>query len=164
MLQRANVAASPSKILAFRGEAMKLKEMELEEQVDCLKSIVRPGKNSLAGSLVIAAFKHHHIAERFEGTVKPLTRWYLGQLARSYIRKIFKEAKSDLENLVELGLLQATKNNGETDKEYCLDKDLYPALRKTLEDVMGKEQVEKIVEGTKFYRNPGRKRGQKRKA
>ncbi len=138
---------------------MKLKEMEFEEQVDCLKSIIRPGTNSLAGSLVVAAFRHHHIAERFEDSVKPLARWYLGQLAKSYIRKIYKEARSDLENLIELGLLEAIKDNGETEKEYCLDKALYPALRKTLEDVLGKEQVEKIIEGTKFYRKPGAEEG-----
>jgi hypothetical protein len=140
---------------------MKLKEMEFEDQVDCLKSIIRPGKSSLAGSLVIAAFRHHHILKNYpEYSVKPVMRWFLGQIAKEYIRKVYKEARSDLESLAEMGLLEKTGGNGNADREFRLDEALYPALKDALESAFGKEWVSKVIEGAKYYKGMTAEQGE----
>jgi hypothetical protein len=134
---------------------MNLKESKADAQAKFLKSVLKDGSNSVACSLAVAAFRHHHIKKNYpESSVKPVMRWYLGQLARDYIRKAYKEARSSLENLSEIGLLDVSEKNGNADKEkeFQLDNALYPALRDALESVLGKERVSRVIEGAKYYK------------
>jgi hypothetical protein len=134
---------------------MKLKEAKADAQVKFLKSVVKGGQNSTACSLAVAAFRHHHVLKNYPGaSVKPSLRWYLGQLAKEYIRKVYKEARSSLENLSEIGLLDVSGKDGNADKEkeFQLDNALYPALKNALESVLGKERVSKVIEGAKYYK------------
>lgn len=135
---------------------MNLKEMSFDRQVECLKSLMRSGENTLPGHFALFAFRHH-LASRHSPayTVKPVSRWYLGQLAKMYIQKYFKEAKATLQNLNEIGLLDAKEGQDKDGSEYHLDEALYPALRDVLEEVFGKEHISRIIERAKFYRNPG---------
>lgn len=132
---------------------MNLKEAKADAQVKFLKSVLKDGPNSVACSLAVAAFRHHHVLKNYpESSVKPVMRWYLGQLAREYIRKVYKEARSSLENLTEMGLLEVSEENGNAEKEFSLDEALYPALKDALESVLGKERVSKVIEGAKYYK------------
>ena len=73
---------------------MNLKEAKEKVQAKFLESVFKDGQNSTACSLAVAAFRYHHIIKNYPGaTVKPVLRWYLGQLAREYIRKVYKEAR-----------------------------------------------------------------------
>lgn len=132
---------------------MNLKGSKANAQVKFLKSVLKGGQNSTACSLAVACFRHHHILKiNPKAPVKPVLRWYLGQLARDYIRKLYREAKLGLENLAEIGLLKISDENGKAIKEFHLDKDLYPALKDALESVLGKEQVSRVIEGAKYYK------------
>ncbi len=132
---------------------MDLKEAKADAQAKLLKSVLKGGPNSVACSLAVAAFRHHHIMKNYpESSVKPVMRWFLGQLAREYIRKVYKEARSSLENLSEIGLLDVSEENGNAEKEFRLDETLYPALKDALESVLGKERVSKVIEGAKYYK------------
>jgi hypothetical protein len=132
---------------------MNLKETKADAQAKFLKSVLKDGYNSVACSLAVAAFRHHHILKNYpKSSVKPVMRWYLGQLAREYIRKVYKEARSSLENLAEIGLLDISDENGNAEKEFRLGEALYPALKDALESVLGKERVSKVIEGAKYYK------------
>lgn len=132
---------------------MNLKEAKADAKVKSLKSILKDGQNSTVCSLAVAAFRYHHILKNYpEATVKPVLRWYLGQLARDYIRKVFKEARSDLESLAEIGLIEVSEENGNALKEFHLNESLYPALKTALESVLGKEFVSKVIDGAKYYK------------
>ncbi len=140
---------------------MKLKEAKANAQVKMLKSVLKGGQNSTTCSLAVAAFRYHHVLKNYpKASVKPVLRWYLGQLAREFIRKVYKEARSDLESLAELGLLEISNENGNAEKKFLLDKDLYPVLKNVLEDVLGKEQVSKVIEGAKYYKGMNADKGQ----
>lgn len=118
---------------------MNLKEAKADAQAKFLKSVLKDGPNSVACSLTVAAFRHHHVLKNYpKSSVKPVMRWYLGQLAKEYIRKVYKEARSNLENLAEIGLLEISEENGKAEKEFRLGEALYPALKDALES--GKEK------------------------
>jgi hypothetical protein len=57
-------------------------------------------------------------------------------LPGKYIRKVHKEARSCLENLADVGLLEVSEENGKSEKEFRLDEALYPALKDALESVL----------------------------
>ncbi len=140
---------------------MDLKEAKADAQAKFLKSVLKGGTNSVACSLAVAAFRHHHIMKNYpESSVKPVMRWYMGQLAREYIRKIYREARSSLENLAEVGLLEVSEENGKSEKEFRLNEVLYPALKDTLESVLGKERVSKVIEGAKYYKGMNAEQGE----
>lgn len=140
---------------------MNLKEAKADAQAKFLKSVLKGGPNSVACSLTVAAFRHHHIMKNYpESSVKPVMRWYLGQLAREYIRKVYKEARSTLENLAEVGLLEILDENGNAEKEFRLDEVLYPVLKDTLESVLGEERVSKVIEGAKYYKGMNAEQGE----
>ena len=62
--------------------------MSFEEQVKYLKSLLKARDNSITGHLAVSAFKHHLISkEHPSAQLKPLLRWYLGQLAEEFIKK-----------------------------------------------------------------------------
>jgi len=88
---------------------MNLKEMSFERQVSYLRSVLSSGKNSLLGYFALFAFRHHLASRHSPGfTRKPVLRWYLGQLAKEYISKYYKEAKANLDNFARIGLLEAS--------------------------------------------------------
>ncbi len=82
-------------------------------------------------------------------------RWYLGQLAKEFIKKHFKEAKETLENFSQIGLIEIKHDQGKFPEEFHLNEALFPALKETLESVYGKEYIGKIVSGVKFFKPPG---------
>jgi hypothetical protein len=132
---------------------MNLKEAKADAQAKFLKSVLKGGPDAMACSLAVAAFRHRHILKNYpEASVKPILRWYLGQLAREYIRKVYKEARLNLENLAGVGLLDVSEGNGNAEKEFHLVEALYPALKDALESVLGKERVEKVIESAKYYK------------
>lgn len=134
---------------------MNLKEMSYEKQVGYLRSLLNSGKNSLLGYFTLFSFRHHlAIKHASNYTVKPILRWYLGQLAKTYIKKYFKEAKLTLDNLGEKGLLEVKAGLKEDQNEFHLNESLYPALRDVLEEVFGKEYISKVTESAKYYKNP----------
>lgn len=134
---------------------MNLKEMSPEGQVSYMRSLLRQSKDSLLGYFALFAFRHHLASKhspRF--SQKPVLRWYLGQLAKEYIAKYFKEAKANLDNLAEIGLLEVSDAPEPNDREYHLSEALYPALLDVMEEVFGKEYVSKVIARVKYYRDP----------
>ncbi len=134
---------------------MNLKEMDFEKQVSYLRSLLSSGKNSLLGYFALFAFRHHLATKHSENfSRKPVLRWYLGQLAKEYIKKYFNDAKANLENFAEIGLLDAREGPDPASKEYYLNEALYPALLEVMEEVFGKEYVSSAISRAKFYRDP----------
>jgi len=132
---------------------MKLNDIPYDEQVSRLRSILSSGKNSLTGFLALFAFRHHLATKHSENfDAKPILRWYLGQLAKDYISKYYKQAKETLDNLVEAGLLELAGSTG--DSEYSLNEELYPSLLSVLEDIFGKEHISNEIARAKFFKTP----------
>lgn len=135
---------------------MNLKEISFEKQVRYLRSLLSSGKNSFASYLALFAFRRHLISKHSPNySLKPVLRWYLGQLAKSYITRYFNEVKATLENLNEIGLLEIEGKADDDQKEYHLSEALYPALRDVLEEVFGKEYISNAISRAKYYRDPG---------
>src|SRR4030042_5860505 len=87
---------------------MNLNEMSHERQVGYLRSVLRSGKGTLTGFMALFAFRHHLITKHSpDYSLKPVLRWYLGQLAKEYIKRYYAESKTTLENFAEIGLLEA---------------------------------------------------------
>ena len=134
---------------------MNLKEMDFEKQVSYLRSLLGSGKNSLLGYFALFAFRHHLALKHSENfSRKPVLRWYLGQLAKEYIRKYFNEAKESLENFARIGLIDVSGGEDPNEKEYSLNEALYPALLEVMEEIFGKEYVSNTIARAKFYKNP----------
>lgn len=140
---------------------MNLKKMSYEQQVDYLRQLLRSKGSPLAGPLALCLFRQHLVSKHFPGSqFKPALRWYLGQLAKIYIRKIFNEAKANLNYFAEIGLVEETPCRAPTKKqemvyrEFHLDEELLPALRFALEERLGKEYVSKMVSSAKYCRPP----------
>jgi len=130
---------------------MKLNEIPYDEQASRLRSLLSSGKNTLTGYLALFAFRHHLATKHSESfDARPILRWYLGQLAKDYISKYYKQAKETLDNLVEVGLLEVTGFTG--DEEYSLNEELYPSLLTVLADIFGKEHVSNEIARTKFFK------------
>jgi len=123
---------------------MNLNKMNFEKQVSRLRSLMSAGKNSFLSHIALFAFRHHLATKHSpDFSQKPVLRWYLGQLAKEYIAKYFKEAKSNLENFANIGLLE-TKGEA-NDAEYRLNEALYPALCDVLAEVFGEETISKEI-------------------
>ncbi len=138
---------------------MDFKKMSSDEQVKYLKKLIGAGKDSVTGHIAVSAFKHYLILkEHPECQLKPVLRWYLGQLAKEFIKKFYREAKENLENFAAIGLLDTKSGEYNAVNEYSLNKKGFPALRDALEAVFGKEYIGKVVAGIKFYRTPEPKR------
>lgn len=89
-------------------------------------------------------------------------RWYLGQLAKEYIKSYFNEARRTLENFAEIGLVEAKGEAEDALREFHLNEALFPALQAVLEEVFGKEAVAEAIARAKYYRNPATDRGKRR--
>ncbi|MEE9389753.1 MAG: hypothetical protein V3U91_00770 [Candidatus Aminicenantaceae bacterium] len=134
---------------------MNLKEMDFEKQVRYLRSLLSSGKNSLLGYFALFAFRHHLALKHSPNfSRKPVLRWYLGQLAKEYINKYFNEAKANLENFAQIGLIEVSGGEDPNEKEYRLNEALYPALLNVLEETFGKEYVSSAISRAKYYRDP----------
>jgi len=134
---------------------MNLKEMDFEKQVSYLRSLLSSGKNSLLSYFALFAFRHHLATKHSPNfSQKPVLRWYLGQLAKEYIKKYFNDAKTNLENFAEIGLIEARNGQDNINKEFYLNEALYPALLDVLEEIFGKEYVSSTIARAKFYRDP----------
>lgn len=134
---------------------MNLKEISFEEQLRYLRSLLSSGKNSLLGHFALFAFRHHLATKHSPNfSRKPVLRWYLGQLAKEYIKKYFNDAKANLENFAEIGLLEAREGADPAGKEYYLNEALYPALLEVMQEVFGKEYVASTISRAKFFRDP----------
>jgi hypothetical protein len=140
---------------------MNLKELNFEQQVNHLRQLIKSQGSSLAGYLALSIFRQHLIERHHpENALKPVLRWYLGQLAKIYIRKYFNEAKANLKNFADIGLVEMTgdrtptKSQGITYKEYHLSEALFPALKYALEETFGGEYISEVVSSVKFYRPP----------
>jgi hypothetical protein len=140
---------------------MNLKEMSLKKQVSYLKSLLKSEESTITGNVAVSALKHHLISkEHPTAQLKPLLRWYNGQLAKEFIKKYFKEVKATLENFCAIGLLNVKTGQYNVLNEYHLDQSLFPALREALEEVFGKEQIAKVAAGVKYYKFPQDRRGE----
>ncbi len=64
------------------------------------------------------------------------------------------QATKTLENLAKIGLLKTVQGKDDRDKEYCLEKALFPVLKDALEEVFGIDCVSKAIAGVKYYRTP----------
>lgn len=141
---------------------MNLKQMDFEKQVRYLRSLLSSGKNSLLGYFALFAFRHHLALKHSANfSRKPVLRWYLGQLAKEYIKKYFNEAKASLENFAQIGLIEVSGGEDPNDKEYRLNEALYPALLEVLEETFGKEHIANTISRARFYRDPKTKNGRK---
>jgi hypothetical protein len=147
---------------------MNLKELSYEEQVEYLRQIMKSNGSPLLGNLALCVFRQHLISRHLSGIpLKPALRWYLGQLAKLYIRRNFNEAKASLNNFADIGLLEVepgqapTKKQDYIEKEYRLDDALFPALKYALEEAFGREFISKVVQSVKFYRPTCKKDDQK---
>jgi hypothetical protein len=140
---------------------MNLKEMSLKKQVHYLKSLLKSEESTITGYLAVSAFKHHLISiEHPTAQLKPLLRWYNGQLAKAFIKKYYKEAKETLENFYVIGLLNVRLGQYNGLNEYYLDQSLFPALHQALEEVFGKEHIAKVAAGVKYYKFPQDRKGE----
>jgi len=73
---------------------MKLKEMRFDQQVEALKMALRSGRNSFASYLALFALRHHLATKHApDYSVKPVLRWYLGQMAKEYVAPAIARAK-----------------------------------------------------------------------
>jgi hypothetical protein len=135
---------------------MDLKKMSADKQVKSLKSLLRSGEKTATSHIAVSAFKHSLIKKEHGDTaLKPVLRWYLGQLAKEFIKKHFKEAKETLENFAKISLIEIKHDQGKFPEEFHLNEALFPALNEALEDVYGKEYIGKVVSGVKYFRPPG---------
>lgn len=135
---------------------MRLEEMDFDGQVRYLRSLLRSGKGRLTSYIALFAFRHHLASKHAPGfSQKPVLRWYLGQLAKEYIRRYLDEARANLDNLAQIGLLEPREGKDSRGKEYHLNEAIYPALRDVLEEVFGKDYVSKVILKAKYYRDPG---------
>jgi hypothetical protein len=118
-------------------------------------------ESTITGYLAVSAFKHHLISkEHPTAQLKPLLRWYNGQLAKAFIKKYYKEAKEILENFCVIGLLNVRLGQYNGLNEYHLDQTLFPALHQALEEVFGKEHIAKVAAGVKYYKFPQDRKGE----
>jgi hypothetical protein len=139
---------------------MNLNEMSFEKQVGYLRSLLRSGKGTLTGFMALFAFRYHLASKHSPAfSQSPVLRWYLGQLAKEYIKGYYNQAKSTLENFAEIGLVEAKGEAEDAQREFHLNEALYPALQEVLEEVFGKETVADVVARAKFYKNPGANKG-----
>lgn len=135
---------------------MNLKKLNSDKQVKSLKSILKSEKETTTGIIAVSVFKHNLIEkEHGESALHPVLRWYLGQLAKEFIKKSYKEAKSTLENFAQIGLINIKHDQGKFPEEFHLNKALFPALKNALEDVYGKEYIAKVVSGIRYFKPPG---------
>jgi len=133
---------------------MNLKEMDFEKQVSYLRSLLGSGKNSNLSYLALFAFRHHLAAKHSPNfTLKPVLRWYLGQLAKEYIKRYFETAKESLENFAKIGLLEA-REDPEAGREYSLNEAVYPSLHDVLEEIFGRDYVANVISRARYFRNP----------
>lgn len=141
---------------------MNLNEMSFEKQVGYLRSVLRSGKSTLTGYLALFAFRYNLIAKHSPAySLKPVLRWYLGQLAKEYIKMYYNEAQSTLDNFAEVGLLEAKGEAESEQREFHLNESLFPALQAVLEEVFGKEAVADAIARAKYYKNPGMGKGKR---
>jgi|GEM_PF-914672 len=134
---------------------MNLEEMSPERQASYLRSVLRSKKGTLTGFMALFALRHHAITKHNpEIELRPCLRWYLGQLAKEYIRRYYREAKDSLENFAAIGLLDSL-SAPDGQKEFTLKEALFPALREVLEEAFGKEDIAETLERAKFYKAAG---------
>ena len=132
-----------------------LDKMNHDKQVTSLKALLRSGKGTLTGHMALFAFRHHLISKHSPGYSRPpVIRWYLGQLAKEYIRRYYAEAKETLEQFAAMGLLEATGASDDAGTEFRLNEALYPALQEVLEDVFGNDVVAAAIARAKYYKDP----------
>jgi len=134
---------------------MNLNELIFDKQVGYLRSLMGSGKNSLTGYMALFAFRHHLALKhspRF--SQKPLLRWYLGQLAKEYISKYYKEARTNLDNFARIGLIEVRSGATEVSDEYHLNEAVYPALLDVLKEIFGEECISNAISRAKFYKDP----------
>ena len=136
---------------------MNLNELSHDRQVSYLRSVLASGKSSILSYFALFALRHH-LASRHSPNFsqKPVLRWYLGQLEKEYIKRYVSEAKTDLDNFAQIGLLETSEGEQPEGKEYRLNESLYPALRDVLEEIFGKEYVSNVILRAKYYRDPGK--------
>jgi len=136
---------------------MNLNELSHDRQVSYLRSVLSSGKSSILSYFALFALRHY-LASRHSPNFsqKPVLRWYLGQLAKEYIKRYVSEAKTNLDNFAQIGLLEATEGEKPEGKEYHLNESLYPALHDVLEEIFGKEYVSNVILMAKYYRDPGK--------
>lgn len=135
---------------------MNIKELSFERQVKYLTDFLQSEDSFLRAYLALFAFRHHLISRHNqEYSMRPVLRWYLGQLAKAYITKQFKPAQASLEKMSAIGLVRAT---GDSEKpnfvEYRLEDSIFPALQNVLEKIFTRKFIESVIAGVKFYRNP----------
>lgn len=131
---------------------MNLEEMSPERQAGYLRNVLRSKKGTLTGFMALFALRHHAISKHNpEIELRPCLRWYLGQLAKEYIRRYYREAKDTLENFAAIGLLDSL-SAPDGQKEFALKETLFPALREVLEEAFGKDTVAETLERAKFYK------------
>jgi hypothetical protein len=134
---------------------MTIDKMSHDKQVEHLKSLLRSGKGTLTGHLAFFAFRHHLISKHSPGYSRPpVLRWYLGQLAKEYIRRYYAEAKETLEQFAAISLLETTGDADKPETEFRLNEALYPALHEVLEDVFGADAVAAAIARAKYYKDP----------
>jgi hypothetical protein len=123
--------------------------------VGYLRFVLRSGKGTLTGFMALFAFRHHLITKHSpDYSLKPVLRWYLGQLAKEYIKRYYAEARTTLENFAEIGLLEAKGEAEDAQREFRLNEGLLPALQEVLEEVFGKEAVAEAIARAKYYKDP----------
>lgn len=142
---------------------MNIKELSFERQVKYLTDFFKTEDSFLKAYMALFAFRHNLISRHNqEYSMKPVLRWYLGQLAKVYIKNKFKKVQASLEKMSAIGLVRAT---GDKEKpnfiEYRLDDSLFPALQSVLEQIFTKEFVDSVIAGVKFYRNPEKRESDK---
>ena len=136
---------------------MNLNEMSIDRQVSYLRSVLSSGKSSILSYFALFALRHHLASRHSKSfTQKPVLRWYLGQLAKEYIKRYVNEAKTNLDNFAQIGLLEISEGEQPEGKEYRLNESLYPALRDVLEEIFGKEYISNVILMAKYYRDPGK--------
>lgn len=135
---------------------MKLNEMSFDKQVKYLKAFLKSEEPFLKAYLALFAFRHNLISKHSQRySLKPVVRWYLGQLAKAYITRYYNGVKGQLNRMASMGLLEVKGDEkNPIFMEYHLNDSLFPALQEALEEIFGKDFISDVIHRAKYYRDP----------
>lgn len=130
---------------------MKLSEMRFEKQVAYLRSLLAGGNNSMLTWLALYLLRYFMAVKHSKGfSKKPVLRWYLGQMAKEYVKRCRSEVKRALDGFAQVGLIEV--KSGEKGEEYYLNEKAYAPLYAVLEEIFGSDFMEREKKSARFFK------------
>lgn len=130
---------------------MKLCDMKFEKQVAYLRSLLSGGNNSMLTWLALFSLRYFMAVKHSKGFLKkPVLRWYLGQMAKEYVKRCRSEVKRALDGFAQAGLIEV--KSGEKAEEYYLSEKVYASLYAVLEEIFGSDFMEREKKSASFFK------------